>query len=47
MLTYRRVRGDMVQCYNILHGTYDPLPLHPYLSCIDTVFYARGFTGRS
>ncbi len=25
-LAYRRVRGDMIQCYKILHGIYDPLP---------------------
>ncbi len=25
-LAYRRVRGDMIQCFKILHGIYDRLP---------------------
>ncbi len=25
-LVFRRVRGDMIQCYKILHGICDPLP---------------------
>ncbi len=25
-LAYRHVRGDLVHCYKILHGIYDPLP---------------------